>query len=103
MGKFELYYDFMASKRKATKLENQAKQIRRIANNSLNSDTKKLKKYWEGEACNSFINKGDKLVIKANKIAQSLEESARTIRTVAERTYRAELKALELAKTRSHK
>ena len=101
MNRLEIYYDFAVARRKANQLENQARQLRRIANNSLYSDMNRLKRCWHGESCNSFLEKGDKLITEANLIADSLVTTAHTIRSVTERTYHAELNALELARTKN--
>ena len=98
-----MFFDFLDAKYKANQLDNVARELRSIAQNKLTGDIRVLEKKWSGEACDKFILKGNKLIERLNKEADSLNCTANTIRKIAEKVYVSEMNALEIAKKRNYK
>lgn len=92
--------DFKRAKAQAAKLEQIASDMDGLANEQLNGSMQNLSSGWKGENANAYIAKGEKLQSKMNASASDLRNVASDIRRAAERIYRAELAALELAEKR---
>lgn len=98
----EISLDFKQSIKRAEELENVASDMRKLANDELGNTLNELSAAWRGEAAGSFMNKGAILQEKINKSASNLQNIAATIRSVAKRTYDAEMRALQIARERTY-
>lgn len=103
MTKHELYCNYLIARKKASDLDKIANQIRKLAENKFNSELNKIEKNWVGTVSIAYINKGKILTEHLIQKSISLQNTAETIRKVAERVYNTEMKALEIAKSRTYK
>lgn len=99
----EIRYDFQQAIRKAEELEGIAANLKRLANNDLENSLQALSGAWKGEAARTYLLKGNNLQAKILSNAKKLESTARTIRSVAKRTYNAEMAAYRIAKEREYR
>lgn len=93
---------FNSAMNQATKLDNCAASLRRIASSDISATRADLLAAWEGDNANAYVSKLDLTSGNILETAKKLENIASTLRSVA-RTFRdAELKALEIATLRSY-
>ena len=90
----------MAAKERADELDDIAKKMRKIATEKLNGDLGSLPNSWTGEGSDRYRRKGMEMIQQVEISANNLNKIANTIRTVAERIYRAEMRALQIAERR---
>lgn len=101
MTRFELYVNLRSANSRASELDRTASRIKKAAEN-LQSELNGISANWQGAACSAYIDKGRTLIGKMNQEAKSLNRAAETIRRIAQRTYEAEIKALEAASQRNY-
>ncbi|MCC8151647.1 MAG: WXG100 family type VII secretion target [Lachnospiraceae bacterium] len=94
--------DFARAKQQASELEDIAKRLRALANGDLTDSLQTLSAAWKGDSANAYQDKGAQLKSKITASAKNLESIAATIRSVAKRTYDAEMRAYYLVKNRTH-
>ena len=80
----------------ANKLSDAAEELRRLAETDLGNSLENIRGAWTGGNANLFIQKGDTLKGQLNKTAQSMENTASTIREIAKRIHDAEMMNLNL-------
>ena len=102
MNAFELYCDYMAARRQADELDTIARKLSSVANSYLPQTNEKLNAGWNGDASELFLSKQNRRLEELRSQAERLRKAADTIRRIAKRTYDAEMKALEISKTRSY-
>ena len=95
-------WNYIQAKRQAAKLEEQADRLGRLAGNSLSGTMQTLSNNWRGDSADAYLRKGEKMRSEINTLAKELRRAASVIRSSAERTYRAEMRARELAKKRKY-
>lgn len=93
-------WNYIQAKRQAARLEEQADRLGRLATNQLEGTLRKLSYNWKGDSASAYIRKGDRMKDEMNSLARELKKTASVIRSSAERTYRAEMRARELARKR---
>lgn len=93
-------WNYIQAKRQAEKLEEQAARLGRLASNQLEGTLQKLSGNWQGESASAYMRKGGRMKEEVNRLARELRRVAEVIRSSAERTYRAEMRARELARKR---
>lgn len=103
MTKQKLYCDFVQAIFKSSKIEKKAREIIRIADNGIASEIENIDSNWHGEASDVFIQKGRTIQSDLNDVANSLIKTAELIRKVAKRVYDTEMKALEIAESRTYR
>lgn len=101
-SEYMIKMDFKNAMNQADKLEDAARDIEKTAKTDLAECMKRIGKSWKGESANAYRQKGQKVAEKLIAIAKKLHKTAETIREIAENTYRAEMKALELANKRKY-
>jgi len=99
----EIRYDFQQAIRKAEELESVASNLKRLSNSELENSLQSLAGAWKGEAARAYLAKGNRLQEKILENARKLEATARTIRSMAQKTYDAEMAAWRIAKEREYK
>ena len=96
----EIRMNFRKACVQAEKLEEMAETLRRLARDRFGDTLECMDAAWEGESAGLYIQKGRGLQNGICQDAEELDRIAQTIRTIAENTYRAEMRNLELARRR---
>lgn len=94
--------NFRQAKQQAEQLESLAKSLENLAKNDLDGTLRQLSSAWKGESASAYMRKGERLEEKIIQTAEDLQRTAQTIRSTAQRTYNAEIRARELAKQREY-
>lgn len=94
--------NFQQAKQQAAQLESLAGRLENLAKNDLDGTMQQLSVAWKGESASAYMQKGQRLEGKIVQTARELKRTAQTIRSTAERTYRAEMRARELARQREY-
>ena len=100
---FSIEFDFRQAIQRAEELEEIAADMRKLANNDLEGSLQNLSTAWKGESARAYLNKGTRLKEKILKSSNDLKKTASTIRSVAKRTYNAEMAAYRIAMERKYK
>ncbi len=95
-------FDFRQSVRRAEELEEIAGDLKKLADEDLETSLQSLSTAWKGEAANDYFAKGSGLKDKILKSSKDLKKTAEAIRNVAKRTYDAEMAAYRIAMERSY-
>lgn len=95
-------WNYLQAKRQASRLEEQADRLKRLAADQLDGTFRELSCSWKGESAGAYLQKGDRLENLIRSQADELRRTAAVIRSSAERTYRAEMRARELASRRNY-
>lgn len=96
-------WNYIQAKRQAAKLEEQAGRLSRLAADQLSGTISSLSYNWKGESARAYMRKGEQMKTEINRLAGDLRRTASVIRSSAERTYRAEMRARELARKRAYR
>ena len=94
--------NFAEARRQAEELEQIAGSLNTLLNSSFQPCLRGIAAGWKGENAQVFCKKGAAVGENIAKSAQDLARVAETIRQMAENTYRAEKKVLELAMGRTY-
>ena len=100
---YTIQMDFQKAKNQADKLERIAKDLNNVANNDMSGCMRDVSANWKGENAKVYVNKGYVVAENLRSAAAGLNQAAATVRTIAQNTYNAEKRALELAKQRKYK
>lgn len=93
-------WNYIQAKKQAAKLEEQADMLKRLSDVQLDETLQKLSCNWKGDSAGAYLCKGEKMKGEIHNIAKELRKTAEVIRSSAERTFKAEMKAREMAKKR---
>ena len=96
----EIYMDFVKAHKQATGLRSLAKELRRLKNGDMADCVSRISGHWQGENAEAFIKKCNHVSDDMENSARALERAAGTIDSIAGRTYKAEMEALQLAQQR---
>lgn len=96
-------FDFRQAIKRAEELEEIAADMKKLADDDLETSLQSLSTAWKGEAASAYLTKGSRLKDKILKSSNDLKKTARTIRSVAKRTYDAEMAAYRIAMERIYK
>lgn len=102
-SKSAIEFDFRQAMNRADELDQVASEMKRMANNDMQSSLQQLSTAWKGEAASEYLTKGGRLKDKVLKSANDLNKTAATIRSVARRVYNAEMTAYRIAMERDYK
>lgn len=100
---YKIEMDFRQAKQRASELEEIASEMRSLANRDLTGSMQTLSGAWKGDAATAYLQKGEQLKSKILDSAKRLERTATTIRSIAKRTYNAEMTAYRIAQERIYK
>ena len=100
---FSIEFDFQQAIKRAEELESIAADMKKLADEDLETSLQSLSLAWKGEAANAYLAKGSRLKDKILKSSSDLTKTASTIRRVAKRTYDAEMRAYRIAMERLYK
>lgn len=103
MTKQQIYYNYIGARKKAEELERIAENLKRQSAQRLGNTATALSTSWSGEASRMFLSKNAQLQDEYKRTADSLISIAATIRRIADRTYKTEMRALEIAQQRKYK
>lgn len=95
-------WNYIQAKRQADRLCEQADRLGSLAAKQLNGTLSELSYHWKGDSADAYIRKGERMKHEIESLARELERTAEVIRSSAERTYQAEMKAKELARERKY-
>lgn len=96
-----IIFNYKKAMGQANDLMSIAKEVRKVANNSLADSIKTIDKNWDGDNSVKFINKGNKLKDKIADSADDIEKVAGAIKTMAKTIYDGEMAALRIARERA--
>lgn len=99
---YTIQMNFQRAKSQADKLERIARDLSRVADNDMSGCMRDVSANWKGENAKIYVNKGYAVAENIRSIASGLNQAAATVRTIAQNTYNAERRALELAKKRKY-
>jgi len=95
-------WNYIQAKRQADKLSEQADRLDKLASNQMAGTLGAVCDNWKGDNAAAYIRKGSRMKNEISSLASDLRRAASVIRSSAERIYRAELLAKELARGRNY-
>lgn len=96
-----IIFNYKKAMGQADDLMSVAKEVRKVADNSLADSIKTIDKNWDGDNSVKFINKGNKLKDKIADSANDIERVAGAIKSMAKTIYDGEMTALRIARERA--
>lgn len=98
----EIHMNYSRAIQQANLLERTANEMRCSAEEQLQDCMSEISYNWTGENADAYLAKCNQLKESILNTSHKLETTAETIRKIARNTYSAEMRALELAKTRKY-
>ena len=98
----EIRMKFKAAMAMADRLQELAGKMRNLADERCYGTLRNISNSWKGENADAYLRKGEKVKEKMSRTASDLDNAAGTVRTIARNTYAAEMRAWEIAQTRSY-
>lgn len=102
MEESTIYMNYRQAVNQAERLQEQAERLSRVANGRMGDTMTRLSTNWKGENADAYLAKCAALQDKMTRTARDLSAAAAAIRAAAERTYKADMRALELARQRNY-
>jgi uncharacterized protein YukE len=99
----EIQMNYQAAIRQADSLKSVARELKKLAENDLGDCISELSYNWTGSNETAYTRKCSQLKSNLITMAEKLDRTSSTIRSIAKNTYHAEMKALALAQARSYK
>lgn len=99
---FSINWNYIQAKRQADRLEEQADRLRRLARNQMEEAVHSLSNGWKGDNAGNYLRKATRVKQEMESASAELMRTAEVIRSLAERTYRAEMRVKELARIREY-
>lgn len=99
----EIRLNYNRAVRQADSLEQLSRNLKSLANNDMSGSISEIAGSWTGENSNSYRGKYEQLKAKVLATAGKLENTATTIRRIAQNTYNAEMRALRIAQERAYR
>ncbi|MCM1158047.1 MAG: hypothetical protein NC300_05340 [Bacteroidales bacterium] len=96
-------FNYQKALKQANELKEISKDVKKISDNKLAESLTKIDKNWDGENSKNYITKGNKLKQKLDDSAGDISKIADTIVKIAKNIYDAEMRAIEIAKTKTAK
>ncbi|MBR1629552.1 MAG: hypothetical protein IJ679_09885 [Lachnospiraceae bacterium] len=94
-------FDFIQAKRSADSLDQLAGQLERLAEDELSTSLHNIRSHWTGRSSEAYAQKGHRLQEQIRSSAKNLRNVATDIRETAQRMYEAEMRAKQIAETRT--
>ena len=101
MTEREIKLNYQQAIRQASRLEDIAGKLENLSSNKLSNTVGTLKQAWQSDSSSQYYNKVDKVQGDINTTAKQVRKIANSIRTTADAVRNSEMKAIEIAKTRS--
>lgn len=95
-------WNYRQAKRQAAKLEEQAERLERLAEDQMEGTLGTLSCNWSGKNSGEYLRKGVQMKNEISALSRELCRTASVICSSAERIYRAEMRARELARKREY-
>lgn len=99
---YEIRMNYKRAVAQANSLEQIAADMRNSADKDLQECISEISCNWAGNNANAYMAKCQRLSESVKRTAENLKKTADTIRRIAKNTYTAEMRALELARTRKY-
>lgn len=96
----QIYFDYRSSIRQAEKLEEAARQLKKLADSEMEETFAQLNASWHGNAADHYCKKGRRLREQMSQTAKQIAQTAETLRKIAEHVRNTELRAYEIATKR---
>lgn len=103
MTRSEIVFNYRQALRQADKLDEIARKIEKLAAEKIDNTTGNLKSVWKSDNSSQYCGKVVEVQRGIRWNAASIRKVANSIRETAENIKRAELRALEIAQSRSYK
>lgn len=100
MSRATIEMNFSKAKQQASELEQVAKELKNLASDKMENSLSTISGSWESENATAYLTKARTVQEKISKCGTELQSTATAIRNIAQITYDAEMRALELAQTR---
>lgn len=101
MTEREIKLNYQQAIKQASRLEDIAGKLENLSSNKLSDTVGTLKQAWQSDSSSQYYNKMDKVQGDINTTAKQVRKIANSIRTTADAVRNSEMKAVEIAKTRS--
>ncbi|MDE6434729.1 MAG: WXG100 family type VII secretion target [Lachnospiraceae bacterium] len=102
-NEFTIAFNYEKAIKQADELLDISKDIRKIANDKMESSIQTIDKNWDGDSSKKFVNKSRQLKNKVVDSADDIQAVAGSIKEIAKRIYDAEMEAVRIAKEREAK
>lgn len=96
----EIRFDFQNAMEQAKKLDTLADNIERRVVNRLDETSQSVHAAWKGDSASRYLYKTQELQRQIRQTARTLRDTAQDIRRIARRIHEAEMRALEIARSR---
>ena len=94
---YEIYMDFRAAIDQVQELRSIASSMESISNDQLQGTLNSVARNWQGENAEAYLTKAQGVRNKILLTAADIRKVADTIEEIAQRTYDAEIRAIEIA------
>ena len=95
-----IYLDYQRAKKQAAEIAEVSENLKSLAGSDLEGCLTQIAGAWQGENAQAYLKKGRQLEEKIQKLAGKIKDTSVTVNKMAEDTYKAEMRALTLAKQR---
>lgn len=95
---YEIYMNFKKAEAEANKLRSIARSMKSLADDDFEGTLGRIKNNWTGENSDAFVAKARVVKDKISDTSTDIQRVADTIISIAERTRKAELDAINVAK-----
>lgn len=102
-SEYTIAFNYNKAIKQADELLDIASDIRKVANDKLETSIQTVDKNWDGENSKKFISKSKKLKEKVTDSADDIQAIAASIKKMAKQIYDAEMEAIRIAKEREAK
>lgn len=102
MTEKEILFNYNQAMKQASKLEDVARQLDKLAADKIESAMGTLKASWQSDNSSQYYIKVEKVQNDMKTTAGKIKAAARSIRTSSEAMKQAELRALEIAQSRTY-
>lgn len=99
----EIYLNFRKANNLVSELRSIARDTRRMASGEFQGALNQADRAWNGENSEEFLRKGLKIKSNLQTMADDVDKIANTIEQIADNTYRAEMRAVRIAKEKKRK
>lgn len=94
---YEIYMDFVRVQGVAEELINIVEALRVVYQEEMELARSQINANWQGENADEYLRKVDLVQLKIKKTAQAVLDIERTIMTIADNIYKAEMEAIAIA------
>ncbi len=102
-SEYSITFNYNKAINQANDLADIAKEIRKVANDKMETSIQTVDKNWDGDSSKKFVNKSRQLKAKVVDSADDIDAIASAIKTMAKKIYDAEMEALRIAREREAK